>query len=50
MMDAGRGGKLLLGCSALAVALLILTGLDHRLETVLVDASPAWLSDLTTRF
>jgi hypothetical protein len=29
---------------------LILTGLDHRLETFLVGVSPAWLTELTTRF
>lgn len=50
MMAAGQGGKYLLGGGALAVALLILTGWDHALETILVNASPDWLSDLTTRF
>lgn len=25
-------------------------GLDRRVETVLVDASPLWLTDLNTRF
>jgi cytochrome c-type biogenesis protein len=50
MMSAGRTGKLALGGSALAVALLILTGTDRMLETVLVSASPEWLTDLTTRF
>jgi len=29
---------------------LILTGADHALEGALVAASPAWLTDLTTRF
>ena len=50
MMAAGQGGKYLLGGGALAVALLILTGWDHALETILVEASPAWLTDITTRF
>jgi cytochrome c biogenesis protein CcdA len=50
MLKAGQGGKYLLGAGMLAVGLLILTGLDHRLETVLVNASPDWLTDLTTRF
>ncbi len=50
LAGAGQGGKLLLGGVALAVAVLILTGLDHRLETFLVDASPDWLTRLTTRF
>ena len=50
MMNAGKGGKLLLGGSAVVVAVLILTGADHVLEATLVAASPAWLTDLTTRF
>lgn len=50
MAKAGQAGKMLLGGGALVVSLLILTGLDRRVETVLVDASPDWLTDLTTRF
>jgi cytochrome c-type biogenesis protein len=29
---------------------LVLAGFDKHLETVLVNASPQWLTDLTTRF
>ena len=50
MLGAGRIGKSVFGVGALAVALLILTGGDHRLEAWAVDASPAWLSDLTTHY
>jgi cytochrome c-type biogenesis protein len=50
MMNAGRLGKLVLGGSAVTVAVLILTGADHALEAAIVAASPAWLTDLTTRF
>ena len=50
MAKAGQAGKMLLGSGAVIVSLLILTGLDHQLETVLVNASPDWLTDLTTRF
>ncbi|MCX7381709.1 MAG: sulfite exporter TauE/SafE family protein [Alphaproteobacteria bacterium] len=50
MMQAGSGGKYVLGGGALAVSLLILTGWDHRLEAFLVGVSPEWLVDLTTRF
>ena len=50
MMGAGKTGKLVLGGGALAVAALILTGTDHMLEGALVAASPAWLTELTTRF
>jgi cytochrome c-type biogenesis protein len=49
-MDAGRGGKVLLGGLLVVVGLFVATVLDKRLEAVLVDASPAWLTELTTRF
>jgi cytochrome c-type biogenesis protein len=50
LLAAGRGGKMLMGALLLAVGVLILTGLDKRVEAFLVDASPAWLTELTTRF
>jgi sulfite exporter TauE/SafE len=50
LIGAGKGGKMLLGTASLAVSVLILTGLDHALETVAVAASPDWLTNLTTRF
>lgn len=33
-----------------SIGLLVLTGLDKRIETFVVDTSPQWLTDLTTRF
>ena len=50
MMEAGKGGKVLLGVVLVAIGLIVATGLDKRIETMLVDASPAWLTELTTRF
>lgn len=50
MMGTGRWGKVALGSGAVLVAAMILTGLDRQLETALVAASPAWLTDVTTRF
>ena len=50
LLEAGKGGKTLLGALLLAIGLLIETGLDKRLEAALVDASPEWLTNLTTRF
>ena len=50
LMEAGKGGKMLLGALLLAVGLLIATGMDKRLEIFLVDASPQWLTNLTTRY
>ena len=50
LLAAGSGGKALMGALLIAVGLLVLSGLDKRLEAFLVDASPAWLTELTTRF
>ena len=50
LLKAGKGGKYLLGSLLLVVGVLILSGLDKLLETALVDAAPAWLTQLTTRF
>ena len=50
LMRAGKSGKIALGLLLLATGIFIITGLDKRVETVLVDASPAWLTHLTTRY
>lgn len=50
MLAAGSGGKAVMGAILVVTGVLILTGLDKRLEAFLVDASPAWLTELTTRF
>jgi cytochrome c-type biogenesis protein len=50
MMLSGQTGKTLLGACALAVAVLILSGADRQVETLLVEASPAWLTQLTTQY
>ncbi|UMY19040.1 sulfite exporter TauE/SafE family protein [Methylobacterium organophilum] len=50
MMRAGRGLKLALGLILVVTGLAIVSGLDKRLETALVEASPAWLTALTTRY
>jgi cytochrome c-type biogenesis protein len=50
LIFAGRGGKALMGGLLLVLGALILSGLDKRLEAALVEVSPAWLTDLTTRF
>ena len=50
LMEAGKGGKMLLGLLLVAIGLFVATGLDKRLETMLVDASPEWLTNLTTRY
>ena len=50
MLQAGLAGKALLGASMVLVAAVILLGLDKPVETWLVDHSPAWLTELTTRY
>jgi cytochrome c biogenesis protein CcdA len=50
MLSLGKGLKAVLGLILLATGLLIVTGGDKAVETELVDASPAWLTNLTTRF
>jgi cytochrome c-type biogenesis protein len=50
MLRVGQGGKLLVGAVSVLVAVMIVTGLDRSLEVGLVEASPDWLTALTTRF
>jgi cytochrome c biogenesis protein CcdA len=50
LMETGKTGKTLLGLLLVGIGLLVATNLDKRLEAILVDASPAWLTELTTRF
>ena len=50
LLDAGKGGKLVLGGLLVVIGVMILSGLDKRIEAALVEASPAWLTEITTRF
>jgi cytochrome c-type biogenesis protein len=38
------------GRQPLLLGFMIISGFDRVLETTLVNASPAWLTQLTTRF
>ena len=49
-MNAGKTGKMLLGAVMVVLAILILTGSDKSVEAWVLDRSPAWLAELTTRF
>jgi cytochrome c biogenesis protein CcdA len=49
MLSASASMKLVLGVLLVALGLLIVTGLDKSLEAFLVEISPSWLTDLTTR-
>jgi cytochrome c-type biogenesis protein len=50
ILSIGQAAKAGFGLLLVIFGILIVVGLDKRLETVLVDASPQWLTDLTTRF
>jgi cytochrome c-type biogenesis protein len=50
LLSAGSRGKMILGAILLTAGLLVLTGFDKRVEAMLVEASPEWLTDLTTRY
>lgn len=43
-------GRMALGATSLVLGLLIVTGADRSVEAALVNASPAWLTALTTHF
>jgi cytochrome c biogenesis protein CcdA len=42
--------KAVFATALVAIGVLVLSGLDKQVETVLVDHSPRWLTNLTTRF
>lgn len=50
LASAGSGGKYVLGGVLMLTGLAILTGFDKTLEAQIVAISPAWLTELTTRF
>jgi cytochrome c-type biogenesis protein len=50
LISAGKLGKAVLGMALIVIGLSIVSGIDKALETLLVDASPQWLTRLTTAF
>lgn len=50
LMSSGALAKAAFALVLISIGLLVLTGLDKRVETVAVDRSPQWLTNLTTRF
>jgi cytochrome c-type biogenesis protein len=50
LLSAGQHLKGALGIAFVVIGALIVTGADKKIETVLVEASPQWLTDLTTRY
>jgi cytochrome c-type biogenesis protein len=50
LLSAGRHLKAALGIAFVLIGASIVTGADRKIETALVEASPQWLTDLTTRY
>jgi hypothetical protein len=50
LISGGKGAKVALGFLLIFLGAVIVSGFDKRLETDLVDSSPQWLTNLTTRF
>jgi cytochrome c biogenesis protein CcdA len=46
--SAGAGGRVALGAAFSLIGALVLTGLDHHIEAVLVAAMPNWLTAFAT--
>jgi cytochrome c-type biogenesis protein len=50
LIAGGARAKAAFAIVLVFIGVLVLTGLDKRLETIAVDKSPQWLTDVTTRF
>lgn len=50
LLGAGARAKMVLGAVLLVAGSFALTGFDKRLETLPVNATPTWLTSLTTHF
>lgn len=50
MLAAGKLGKASLGAILIVLGLAVLSGLDKSFEAWIVEVSPQWLTDLTTRY
>jgi cytochrome c-type biogenesis protein len=50
LMSVGKLGKGLLGAAFILIGVAVVSGVDKRIEAALVEASPQWLTDLTTSF
>ena len=50
IMTASYGAKIALGILFIAIGLFVMLGIDKKIEAILVDVSPQWLTNLTTRF
>jgi cytochrome c-type biogenesis protein len=49
LLRTGSYGKLALSILMIVLGVLMITGADRTVEAFLVDISPGWLTNLTTR-
>ena len=50
LANSARLGKTLLGAAMIVIAVSIASGIDKKIEARLVEISPAWLTDFTTKY
>jgi cytochrome c-type biogenesis protein len=50
LIEAGNKGKMMLGAVLVVAGLLVLGGYDKRFSTFMLEISPEWLTELTTKF
>jgi len=50
LISGGAHARMLFAIVLVAIGVTVVTGLDKRIETLGVNESPQWLTDLTTRF
>jgi cytochrome c-type biogenesis protein len=50
MSAGGNVIKQAFGLFLVVIGLLVVTGLDRSVEAALVEVSPQWLTNITTRF
>lgn len=50
LMTGGGPAKAVFAVLLIGIGVLVISGFDKHVETLLVDRSPQWLTDLTTRF
>lgn len=50
MDNVGLWGKRIMGVGLVLVGVMVMSGADHIVETILTQHMPLWLIDLTTRF
>ncbi len=50
LISSGKGAKVVLSFLLIFLGGVIVSGFDKHIETLLVDSSPRWLTNLTTQF